>query len=107
MFLKKILKVFFIILLNKLNLILIRNKNNFLFQQKVIEDNLLKYLHYLSKEIKKSSNFKRNLFVDMGSNLGQGFDFFSKYFIYEEKEKHEECEKGLKVSLGDKSLQCF
>tara|TARA_Y100001978_G_C23614001_1_gene394968 strand:+ start:718 stop:1017 length:300 start_codon:yes stop_codon:yes gene_type:complete len=99
MFLKKFLKVFFKILLKKLNLILIRNKNKFLCQQKVIEDNLLIYINYLAKEIEKSSKFKRYLFIGMGLNLGKGFDYFLKYFSYEEKEKYEQWRKVLKISL--------
>ena len=80
MFIKKTLKLFLKILLDKLNLKLIRNKHKFLCQQKVIEDSLTIYQNHLSREIEKKSDFKRPLFIDMGSNLGQGFDYFSKYF---------------------------
>ena len=103
MFFKKILKVFFKILLNKFNLKLIRSKYNFFCKQKVIDDSFLIYQNYLAKGIEKKTTFKRLFFIVMGSNQGERFDLFSKYFSYEEKGKNEAWKKNLKIYLGDKA----
>ena len=62
---------------------------------------------YISKKIKRKG--KKFLFIDCGSNLGQGFKFFKKYFEtkffdLEDQPKYQELEKKIKEQLKSKKV---